>query len=145
MSLSAQEPCKKDFGAAARKKGPTRKHPPPVSVRFTEGERARLAQEAGKLSLSAYIRLRLFGAKSQPPARRTRKRQTPTIDRENLGRVLGLLGQSRLASTLSAIANAAAVGALPVSRELEDELSNACAAIQEMRAWLIEALGVRER
>ncbi|GAB5467649.1 MAG: hypothetical protein Kilf2KO_06790 [Rhodospirillales bacterium] len=48
-----------------------------------------------------------------------------------------------MASSLSNIAGAAKVGALPLSPELEQDLQEACAAIQHMRRALIAALGVK--
>ena len=36
---------------------------PPISIRVTAEERARLEQEAGERTLSAYCRARLFGTK----------------------------------------------------------------------------------
>ena len=59
--------------------------------------------------------------------------------------MLGGLGQSQLASTMGELARAAKMGALPVTPELEQELLEACSAIQDMREQLISALGVKVR
>ena len=118
----------------------------PFSLRFTEQERAWLLRRAGTLSLAAYIRLQLFkDFDDAPPPRRkqTRKVKNPSAELSVLGAMLGGLGQSRLAANLNQIAKAANQGALPVTPELEAELSEACAAIQDIRETLISALGVK--
>ena len=139
----------KDFSGAAaahRPKPERKKHPPPFSIRFTDEERARLDQDAGVLSLAAYIRLKLFAGDEPPPTERklTRKvKPKPSAELAVLGHMLGGLGQSRLSSNLNQIAKAANMGALPVSPELEQELFEACTAIQTMRQNLIAALGIK--
>ena len=122
-----------------------RKYPPPFSIRFTFEERARLNRDAGKLSLSAYIRLKLFGEKATSPKRLTRKKRVPRVDQPALAKALGELGKSRLASNMNQIAKAAHMGALPVTPELEQELFEACAAIKEMRGALISAIGIKDQ
>ena len=140
----------KDFAKAkaCSPKSKPRKHPPPFSIRFTDEERARLDRDAGTLSLAAYIRLKLFAGDDPPPTARKsvrKKMSTPSAELAVLGHMLGGLGQSRLASNLNQIAKAANMGALPVSPELEQELSEACAAVTAMRNDLIDALGIKAR
>lgn len=121
-----------------------KKAAPPFSIRFTEEERARLTSEARKQPLAAYIRSKLFGDKVSARPRRPRRRSPlPHMDQIALGKVLGELGQSRLASNMNQIAKAANMGALPATPELEQELYEACAAIRDMRHQLIGALGIR--
>lgn len=117
----------------------------PFSLRFTDEERAYLNKRAGALSLAAYIRLKLFSECETPPTRRkpSRKRYSPSAELAVLGHMLGGLGRSELASSLSGIAEAARIGALPVTPELEQELHEACLAVQDMRRELISALGVK--
>jgi hypothetical protein len=118
----------------------------PFSLRFTEAERAWLLRQAETLSLAAYIRLQLFkDFKTAPPSRQklSRKVASPSSELAVLGTMLGGLGQSQLVSHLNQIAKAANQGALPVTPELETELFDACAAIQDMRKRLIAALGVK--
>jgi len=112
----------------------------PFSLRFTAEERERLRREAGTRSLAAYIRFKLLGESASP---RKFKRRNPSLDHAALGRVLGALGQSRLASNLNQIAKVANMGALPVSPELEQELHEACADVRAMRQSLIAALGIK--
>lgn len=141
-------PLQSAFYDAAALKKTKAKRPPPFSIRFTDDERARLDHERGVLSLAAYIRLKLFTAPEQQSAERkrlTRKHSSPSAELAALSHMLGGLGQSRLASNMNQIAKAANMGALPVTPELEAELLDACAAIQEMRGRLIEGLGVKAR
>lgn len=115
------------------------KHAAPFSLRLSDEERAELERAAGSQPLGAYIRARVFGERVTPrrPVRR------PIQDAQALARVLGALGQSRLASNLNQIAKAANAGALPVTPELEDELALACRDVREMRTALIAALGLK--
>ncbi len=111
----------------------------PLSVRFTDSERARLEALAGGTPLSQFIRERALGDATEA---RARLRQ-PLKDAEPLGRLLGLLGQSRLSSNLNQLAKAANQGSLPVTKEVEDDLRTACAQIFEMRLLLLRALGLK--
>ncbi|MEM8986540.1 MAG: plasmid mobilization relaxosome protein MobC [Pseudomonadota bacterium] len=72
-----------------------------------------------------------------------RKKRSPVADDAALARVLGALGQSRLASNLNQIAKAANQGVLTVTPDLIDELSDACADVRAMRQDLIAALGFK--
>jgi len=116
------------------------KYPPPFSLRLTFEQRTRLEQEAGTMGLGAYIRSQLFGA-DEGAGRRTRTRY-PVKDEQALARVLGELGQSRIANNLNQLAKAANIGSLEVTLETETELQEACAAIQAIRRDLIAALGL---
>lgn len=111
----------------------------PLSVRFTEAEKARLGDLAGNTPLSQFIRERALGDATD---RRAKVRQ-PLKDAEPLARLLGLLGQSRLASNLNQLAKAANHGSLPVTQEVEADLQAACAHVLEMRLLLLKALGVK--
>ncbi|MGE3992572.1 plasmid mobilization relaxosome protein MobC [Pseudorhodoplanes sp.] len=64
-------------------------------------------------------------------------------DGEPLGRLLALLGQSRIANNLNQLAKAANQGALPVTVEVEADLRAACAEVFEMRLLLLRALGIK--
>lgn len=122
---------------------PKRKHPSPISLRLTSDERAQLEHDAGDMTLSRYIRFRLFGDNVEPwPYRRPkRKTNTPSIDHVILGQLLGALGKSRLSSNLNQIAKAANMGALPITPDLETELRDACTDIAVMRDELMRAMG----
>ena len=111
----------------------------PLSIRFTDSEKARLKDLAGAQPLGQYIRDRVLDGSS---AARTRV-QAPLKDAEPLGHLLGLLGQSRMASNLNQIAKAANQGSLPVTHELEADLKKACDEVSEMRLLLLKALGIK--
>jgi hypothetical protein len=109
----------------------------PFSIRLTDSEKELLLGKAGKTPLGTFIREAILGASPRP------LRQNPVKDGEPLGRILGLLGQSRMASNLNQIAKAANQGSLPVTKELEEDLHRACAEVFEMRLLLLQALGIR--
>jgi len=134
-----------DTAKPSPKPKPRRKAPPPITFRASEDERAAILRAAGAMSLSAFIRLKVLADLDIDAPRRkvSRKRHTPSAELAVLGQMLGGLGQSRLSQNMNQIAKAANMGALPVSPALEAELFEACAAIQDMRTKLIEALGVK--
>ena len=107
----------------------------PFSLRLSFEERARLAEQAEGMPLGAYIRSRLL---DQPP----RHKRLSQIDQDSLLRVLGQLGQSRIANNLNQLAKQANLGTLPVTPETEEALQEASKDIAEIRALLIQALGL---
>ena len=115
-------------------------YPKPISVRFTDKERAELESKAGDLTLSAYIRSCCLG--DAAPVHRTRGKR-PVKDHEALGRVLGALGQSRLSNNLNQLAKAAHSGTLGLQDETEDALISAADDIASIRETLITALGLQ--
>jgi len=108
----------------------------PLSIRFTDDEKAILQRKAGTLPLGTYIKQVVLGADAKPSRARH-----PVKDGEALGQLLGLLGKSRIANNLNQLAKAANLGALPVLKETEDDLREACAAVLQMRQLLLAALG----
>lgn len=108
---------------------------PPFSLRLSFEERARLEEQAEGMPLGAYIRERLL---DNPP----RRKRVSQIDRDALLRVLGKLGQSRLANNMNQIAKQANLGTLPVTPETEDALLSASDDIAEIRKVLMTALGM---
>lgn len=127
-----------EFNEKAAKKTGSARCTAPFSLRLTHEERARLLADAGRKSMGAYIRERLFGDEAAP---RKRRGENPIQDHEALGRVLGVLGRSRLASNLNQLAKAAHTGSLPVTPETEADLRQACCEVSAMRADLLRALG----
>lgn len=126
-----------DKPKGGNKRLPKRKDSAPFSLRLTKEERSRLETEAKGKPLGAYIRGKLLGDGASP--RRIRRKPSP--DHALLGKVLGMLGKSRLSSNLNQIAKAAHIGALIVTPELLDELHEACEDIRMMRDALMAALG----
>lgn len=78
----------------------------PFSIRLTQEERERLEGEAKGKPLGVYIRERLLGDGTAP----RKLRRKPAADQAGLAKVLGMLGQSRLANNLNQIAKAAISG-----------------------------------
>lgn len=113
----------------------------PVSLRMTFEEKAKLERDASGMSLSSYIRWRLFDPSSPPPRARGK---FPVKDHAALAQVLGMLGQSRLSSNLNQLAKAANTGSLPVTPETEDALMSAALDVMAMRRMLMRALGIDE-
>lgn len=111
----------------------------PISIRLSADERSRLESEAGKLSLSEYIRARVFGDE-----RRKRQVPAPKIEARQLAHVLAVLGQSELAPSLRDLLRAVQIGDLPSSEKTEARLAAACEATQQIRHHLMTALGLVE-
>lgn len=133
-----------DDAADIAKRRPKKKLSPPLSIRVTEEERARLSRDAGKLSLSAFIRQKLFGDTAAPRKPRYRRKQRhPTMDSQTVAQLLGTFGQSELGRSMIALALAAQSGALPVTPELTEKLEGACEDIRNIRIALIGALNVK--
>ena len=114
-------------------------HYPPVSVRLSKEERERLDAEAGSLSVSSYIRHRLFEA---PTPRRAYRR--PVQDEQALGQLLAELGRSRLSANLNQLAKAAHSGGLPVTPEVHQAILDASRDIRAMSDLLVQGLGLAE-
>lgn len=111
----------------------------PISLRVTFEEKANLEKAAAGMSLSAFIRWKLFDPSSPPPRRRGK---FPVKDHRALAQLLAMLGQSRLANNVNQLARAANTGSLPVTPETEEALLTAVEEVAQMRALLIQALGV---
>ena len=112
--------------------------PAPFSLRLTAEERQFLECQAGNMPLGTYIRAQLLKDGESP--RRLRRRR-PVKDDQALGHVLGELGKARIANNLNQLAQAANMGALPVTPDTEKAIREACTAVQEMRVVLMMALG----
>lgn len=136
-SIAASESFNK--AAPANQDDRKRKKPVPFSLRLSAEERARLEAEAGGKPLGAYIRERLLG----PNADKRRIQRKPRIDEQKIATVLAELGRSRLSSNLNQLAKSVNMGTLDVSRDVEQELKDACGAVLAMRDALIIALGLK--
>ena len=111
----------------------------PVSLRMTFEEKANLELAAAGMSLSSYIRWRIFDPASPPPKLRGKQ---PVKDHVALARLLAMMGQSRIGNNLNQLAKAVNSGSLPVTPETEAELLEAARAIVHMRRLLLEALQI---
>ncbi|WP_306261362.1 plasmid mobilization relaxosome protein MobC [Pararhizobium sp. IMCC21322] len=112
---------------------------PFVGFRVTAEEMAQLKHLSAGMSVSAYIRKCLFGGDGAPRKIRLR---APVKDQEALGRVLGLLGQSRIANNLNQLAYDANSGTLLLDQQSEDQINEAYAYVRSMRLDLTQALGI---
>ncbi|WP_067223100.1 hypothetical protein [Stappia indica] len=119
----------------SRNTGPRRRAP--VSIRFSESERAALVARAGSRPVSTYIKGILFGG-GVPPRREAR---SIAPDRELLGRVLAALGQSQLGDSLSRLARLAETGVLYCDPETLAGLRRASDDLRAVRVMLMQALG----
>ncbi|MCG8323046.1 MAG: hypothetical protein MI921_26335 [Cytophagales bacterium] len=113
-----------------------------VSLRVTPEEKARLEHEAAGMSISAYVRERVFGEAARP--RKTRGK-FPVKDHEALARVLRALGRSNLAQDFDALSWAVRDGSVHLDPESARALQQACAEISAMHRDLITALGLKAR
>lgn len=115
------------------------RRPAPFSLRLTADERTELEKMAGSMSLSSYIKARLFDSEAPAPRRRRRR---GVRNEKALGQALAMLGSSRLSQNMNQLAKAAHVGNLPLPGDVERDLRRACADIQAMRIMLMRALGM---
>ncbi len=124
----------------ARKRPPSKKtYPAPFSVRLTEQERAELTKLADGQPLGQFIKDAILQNGVRPPPSRKPRIQ----DQKLLAKLLGALGQSRIASNINQLAKAANSGSLPVNEEVLQSLHDAVAAIRWMRDTLIEGMGLK--
>jgi len=114
----------------------------PFCIRLTLEERSRLEREAGDMSLSVYVRSRLFASEEVCKPRRGKR---VVKDWKEVARLLAWLGQSRIASNLNQLARAANSGALPVTQEVSDEIHQAYEHIVDIRRTLMEALFIKAK
>lgn len=130
------------FNCATGRSVSKKKHPSPITLRVTDKERERLKAAAAGMSVSAYIRKCVFGDASAPRKIRTK---VPVKDQAALARVLGMLGQSRIANNLNQLAYQANAGSLLIDEKTEKEINEAYAHTLFMRAQLVKALGLIEQ
>ncbi|WP_299866715.1 hypothetical protein [uncultured Roseobacter sp.] len=128
-----------DFNNAAAKPTTRKsKRPAPLSLRLSPVERAALEKAADGMSLSRYVKGRIFNKDGSP---KPSGRAQPVRDHVALAQVLGMLGAMQAAGSFRDLAAAAKSGALPVTPETEEELINACAAVLAVKAEVMRALG----
>ena len=120
---------------------PCRTTTQPVSLRMSFEEKARLERDAAGMSVAAYIRWRLFEPSAPPPKTRGK---FPVNDHRSLTKLLGLLGQSRIANNLNQLARAANTGSLAMDPQTERDLRAAAQDVADMRRLLMEALRLED-
>ena len=136
-------PIRKSFGDVAandRSAKPKKTYPKPVSVRFTDEERAELERKAGDLTLSAYVRSRCVGETVKPHRMRSKR---PVKDYQELAKVLGMLGRSQLPNNVNQIAKALHSSNEPISADMDAIIRQAAFDIAYIRMTLMKALGLK--
>lgn len=122
--------------------GKGRKRPAPrITFRLSEEELVRLQTAAAGMTLSAYVRERLFG---KATSLRKVRNPSPVKDQQALARVLGLLGQSEISASLRTLAYEARRGSILLDDVTFSKIDAACAHVANMRHHLIVALGLIE-
>ena len=112
----------------------------PLSLRLNFEQRSQLEKEADGLPVSTYVKIRLFGSgKADKDTRIPR----PLKDRQEFGRLLGVLGQSNIAANLQELTDAAASGSLVIDETSTAMLQTATQDLREIRDLLVKALGIR--
>lgn len=130
---------KPDFAHAAqlprrgRGKGSTR-----ICLRLNDDEAARLSRMSAGMTVSAFVRERVFG---EDGGRRKAKDRRPVASDVELAKALALLGQSRIANNLNQLAHHANAGTLIPDDEIIAKIDEAYAHVVEMRETLLAALG----
>jgi predicted DNA binding CopG/RHH family protein len=126
-----------NFGNAT--KATKAKAPSPLTLRLSTEERDSLKQRAGEsgLSVSAYVRSCLFQNSGQ-------RKNYPIKDRVELARLLGLLGQSEIATNLDTLADEASCGSLLFDEDTQAKIQATYDHVCFMRECLIAVLGLRE-
>ncbi len=121
---------------------PSKKRPPPFSLRLSGEERERLLLEAAGAPLGAFIKAKVLGGPVPAPRRQYRS-AVSVEDRAALAQILGVLGRARIANNLNQLAHLANIGALPLTPEIEGELLEALRDIRDVRRLLLLALGFK--
>lgn len=138
---------RQDFAEAA---GPRRRErgrgrsSPRITLRLTPDEAERLSCLSAGMSISAFVRQRVFGEAGGKP-RPSRRDYRPVADRQALGQALALLGQSRIANNLNQLAYHAHLGTLPVDGGTAARIDEAYAFVVALRQALLAALGRNAR
>lgn len=116
-------------------------YPSPVTLRLHDCERDKLEDAAGDLTISAYIRLCLFG--DNAPKHRTRGKK-PVKDHQAPGQLLGMLGRSNVPNNLNQLTKAANSGTIALTEDVEAQIKQAAFEIASMRLLLMKALGTKD-
>lgn len=151
MSKSSQPNLFDDFNASSkgelqssdllRKKKPKTV---PISIRVTEEEKAALQAMVGTMALASFIRKRALGdAAEERPKRYKAKPYKPSLNAKELAQLLGMFGQSELATAILSLSLAATQGNLDVTEEVEEKIECAFDDIQTIKQALILALNVK--
>ncbi|MBL4761034.1 MAG: hypothetical protein JKY80_09385 [Mariprofundaceae bacterium] len=116
----------------------------PISIRFTKEEIAELKRQAGKISLSEYVRRRLFmdGAITEF-ADHIESRPTPQMRQKLLAQILMRLGKLDMVHNVNTLMNGLQYGLIETSPELCAALEAVHRELKALRHDLLKALGLR--
>ena len=134
---------RQDFAEAVWPRRAERGHgrsSPRITLRLTQDEAEQLAFLSAGMSVSAFVRQRVFGEGADKP-KPSRRYYRPVADRQALAQALALLGQSRIANNLNQLAYHAHLGTLPVDDETAARIDEAYAFVVSLREALLAALG----
>ena len=120
-----------------KNRGSPRNYPAPFSLRLSRGEREELIKLADGRPLGEFIKDSLLIHRKRAP------RAVCLHDRQILGKLLGALGQSRIASNINQLAKAANSGSLPANADVTAALWEAVEAIRWMRDTLIRGMRLK--
>lgn len=137
--ISAKNEFHKSAKATKKRKPRGRQSTPRITLRLTEEEMDKLKHLSANMTVSAYIRRCLFEKKET--ARKVRLR-APVKDQEALAKVLGKLGESRIANNLNEMAYEANCGSLLLDEQTYNQIQEAYEHVCSMRLHLLEALGI---
>ena len=112
-----------------------------VTLRLSDDEFGVLKSRAQGKSLSAYIRACIFESETTP--RKVRSR-TALKSETAIAQVLGLLGQSEIATNLSELTDYAREGSLLLDDVTFQQIEEAHSVVMSMRDHLMAALGLIE-
>lgn len=118
------------------------KSAPRITLRLTAEEDAKLRKLCEGMTVSAYVRQRLFG---DGVDRRKRRSHVPVRDQQALAQVIGLLGETHIANNLNQLAYHANTGTLLIDEQTTAQINEAYDHVCFMRDALIEALGLSGR
>lgn len=138
-SLSSKV-IKGTFASSVETKPDQKKRTSPISIRFSEEERALLKKRAGSQCLSAYVRDQALDGDVTP---RKTSGLTPIKDHQALAHVLSALGRSEIHKSLNSIIALSKENAPLFDETVQKALWRACSDIADMRADLVAALGLR--
>ena len=127
---------RQSFAEAASATSQHRPSSRPFSVRLSASERQCLEEAAGSVPLGVHIRARLL---DQPIAKASRRSKPDSVA---LGRILAMLGRSRLSTGVADLAAAARTGALILSPEMEAQVAALSREVAEIRRLLMQSLGL---
>jgi hypothetical protein len=109
-----------------------------IPFRVSEDDYTRLLAAAGEMSVSAYIRARLFD-EDMKAARK--KNKIPQAEQKILAKMLCEFGKSRLSQNINQIAKAVHSGMVLMPDEAVTVLTKTQAEINALRTALLSALG----